>query len=940
MNNLIDLLNYGQSYWLDNLTRKKITGGELKKRVTQSGLRGITSNPSIFNKAISNSSDYDKQILQLVKDGRTPAEIYEALTVKDVQDACDILKPVFQSSGGKDGFVSLEVSPYLARDTDATISEARRLSKLVNKPNCYIKIPGTAAGIPAIEQMVYEGVPINITLLFSVERYKEIAECYIRAIRRREEEDLPIKNIVSVASFFLSRIDVLVDSILSQYLLSNSSQVQEVTSLMGKAGIASAKIAYLEMKKLFASDAWKDLEEKGANVQRLLWASTSTKDPMYDDLYYVESLIGPDTVNTLPDETIDALANHGMLSKNTISSDTSEAEHLFERLKKLEIDMDAVTRQLEIEGVQKFIESYDELISNIASKRKKILGRTFSEQTISPGNLKKQLTSTYDSLQERNVVRRMYNKDAYLWKGDEADIKVTGNRLGWLELPGNTDEIEKFVEQVQRGGFKYAVLLGMGGSSLCSEVARQTFKVKQGYLKLFVLDNTSPEAISDLENQIDLDKTIFIAASKSGSTLETISFFRFFYERLKKKGVADPGNNFTAITDAGTPLVEMANEYNFRKIFINRGDIGGRYSVLSHFGLLPMALMGIDIRALLANAALMKKNCSPEIPVVDNPAISLGAALGIAQKNGRDKVTFILSPSISAFGFWVEQLLAESTGKEGKGLIPVTGEELDSPRDYQDDRIFIYIKVKGEKNLPTEKKLSLLEHSGHPVVRIDLPDKLSLGGEYYRWELATAISGMLIGINPFNEPNVAEGKKNTNDLLAAWKKNKKFEKPQVYAAAKGFNLYLGEEVKKITGDKKLPLASLLKKFKMLANEKNYFALLCYFEETPQRTKLMEACRVKIKKDTKSATTLNYGPRYLHSTGQLHKGGPGSGLYVVLASDNQDNMRIPGKQFSFGTLHEAQSWGDFKSLADKHRRIIYIEICGGIEKVLKEFKSAL
>jgi transaldolase len=373
MKTLIELLNYGQSYWLDNLTRGKITSGELKKRVEEQGLRGITSNPSIFNKAITGGSDYDDQIAKLVKEDKSPTQIYDALTIKDVQDACDILFPVYEKSGGTDGFVSLEVPPYLARDTEGTIKEARRLYNAVGKKNCLIKIPGTKEGVPAIAQMLYEGVNINITLLFSVESYVAVAQAYIDAITRRVAEGKPIDHIISVASVFISRIDVLTDQLLDQRNASHDSQ------LKGEAGIATARLCYQRFKEIFSGEKWKELEEKGAHVQRPLWASTSNKDPNGSDLRYVEPLIGENTINTLPDKTITAFADHGVLKRNAIEEDLDQANALFGKLKKTGVDISSVTQQLEAEGIQKFKEAFDKLINNLADKRLKMLRHNQSE---------------------------------------------------------------------------------------------------------------------------------------------------------------------------------------------------------------------------------------------------------------------------------------------------------------------------------------------------------------------------------------------------------------------------------------------------------------------------------------------------------------------------------------------------------------------------------
>jgi transaldolase len=376
MNTLIELLETGQSYWLDNLTRGKIATGELKKRVEEQGLRGITSNPSIFNKAISNGEDYDGQIAKLVKEGKNPSQIYDALTIKDVQDACDILNPVYEQSNGTDGFVSLEVPPYLARDTEGTMKEARRLYSAVGKQNCLIKIPGTKEGIPAIEQMLYEGININITLLFSVERYIEVAQAYISAIARRVAEGKPVDRVISVASVFFSRIDVLTDQLLGQYIIQTgeNENTNQINLLSGRAGTATARLCYQRFKEIFSDDNWKKWEEKDAHVQRPLWASTSNKDPQYDDLRYVESLIGENTVNTLPDETIAAFADHGSIKKDAIEQGLEQANELFGELKEMGIDISFITQQLENEGVQKFTEAYNKLISNLADKRMKMLG--------------------------------------------------------------------------------------------------------------------------------------------------------------------------------------------------------------------------------------------------------------------------------------------------------------------------------------------------------------------------------------------------------------------------------------------------------------------------------------------------------------------------------------------------------------------------------------
>ena len=374
MNPLLQLIEHGQSYWIDNLSRHMIASGDLKKRVAEQGLRGITSNPSIFDKAITKSNDYDAQIKELIRSGKENIkEIYDALTIKDIQDACDILRPVFDESDGLDGFVSLEVSPYLARHTNETMAEARRLFKAVNRPNCLIKIPGTGEGVPAIEQMLYEGININITLLFSIQSYETVARAYIKALERRLNDKKDITKVSSVASFFISRIDVLVDELLHHRIIPEvgPDKYKKARDLLGNAAIASGKIAYQSFKKIFSGPQWEKLEKAGARVQRPLWASTSTKNPNYNDVMYVEPLIGPSTVNTMPEQTIAAFEDHGKIVPNSVEKDLAKAGKNFGQLTELGIDIDYVTQRLEDEGIQKFIEPYDALLKNLEEKSRK-----------------------------------------------------------------------------------------------------------------------------------------------------------------------------------------------------------------------------------------------------------------------------------------------------------------------------------------------------------------------------------------------------------------------------------------------------------------------------------------------------------------------------------------------------------------------------------------
>jgi transaldolase/glucose-6-phosphate isomerase len=946
MNALLNLITYGQSYWLDNLTRRKITSGELNRRVTEQGLRGVTSNPAIFDKAISGGEDYDAQIQQLVAEGCEVHEIYERLVVTDIQDACDILRPVYDACDGEDGFVSLEVSPHLVHDSAATQAEARRLWHAVDRPNVCIKIPGTPAGLPAIEEMLYEGININITLLFAIKDYEAVAQAYIRALERRAAEGQPLKHVASVASFFLSRIDVLVDQLMGHRIRPGASRGEEprAEQLLGKTAIANAKLAYQSFKRFFRGERWKALAEQGARVQRPLWASTSTKDPLYDDVRYVEPLIGPHTVNTMPDETIDAFADHGVIRENSVEADLEQARQTLRDLEHVGVDLDHVTWQLQNEGAQKFIDPYDALMKTLAAKRQQFLGADASTQTMALGAVRSAVTSAYPALDSRRFGRRLFAHDAFLWTSDVEQAEAIRHRLGWLDniqtFRRRVGDITTFAAAIQAARYTHVVLLGMGGSSLCPEVCRDTLGSAQGWPQLLVLDNTDPAAIREVESHIDLARTLFIVSSKSGTTTETLSFYRHFYARVLQQVAGKAGDHFVAITDPGTPLAEEARHKGFRYCFENPKDIGGRYSALSYFGLVPMALLGIDIAALLDRGHQMRVSCGPVIPAEVNPGISLGTLLGMAARHGRDKVTLVLAEPIQAFGAWTEQLLAESTGKEGRGLVPVDGEPLGPPDVYSNDRVFVSMHLAGSEDATTAKQLAALEEAGHPVVHIGIPGVIALGGEFFRWEVATATAGAILCINPFDEPNVAESKQNTLDLLSTWQQQGAASAEHPLLEADGVAIYGDARQLEAWREKARSVPDFLHTFVGEMKAPDYLALLPYFQRTPARHQALQSLRGALRNRLRVATTLGYGPRYLHSTGQLHKGGPNTGVFMMFTADTLEDIPIPGQAYGFATLQRAQALGDLLALSRKRRRVIRIHLGSDIAGGLKRMAASL
>jgi transaldolase/glucose-6-phosphate isomerase len=932
-NPLLELKKLGQSVWLDSIRRGHILSGELRKLMDEDGISGETSNPNIFEKAIAGSRDYDGEMRKLIAAGQSAFQVYETLAIKDVQMACDVFRPVYDETNGADGFVSLEVSPKLAHDTQGTIAEAKRLFAAVNRPNVMIKIPGTPAGVPAIEECLYQGVNVNVTLLFSIQAYEQVAWAYLRALERRAAEGKPMDRVASVASFFVSRIDTLTDKLLQDKMgaTTDPTLTTKFESLCGKAAIANVKLAYALFKKIFADPHFLALREKGARVQRPLWASTSTKNARYPDTLYVDRLIGSNTINTLPLETIDAFRDHGKACL-TIEDDLGGAHRVLQDLAEVGISFDRVTRQVLAEGVVKFDQALDQLLRSIEAK---IVAAVSERQSANLGKFAEEVNESLRSAQNHRVAERVWNKDATLWKTEPAQVAEISDRLGWLTIAsrmrGQVAEVRAFGEEIKCAGFKYVVLCGMGGSSLCVEVCRATFGSARGFPKLFVLDTTDPATIRALERKIDVKKTLFIIASKSGGTIETLDHYKYFSQKA-------PAQNFIAITDAGSALEKIARERQFRRVFQNPADIGGRYSALSYFGLVPAAAMGVDVEKLLDRAEEMAHACAASTPAEKNPGLWLGVMLATLAKKGRDKITFVVSSGIDTFGMWAEQLIAESTGKEGKGLVPVDGERLGRVSAYSNDRVFVYLRLAKARNPALDHKVSALEKAGHPAICLQLRDAYDISAEFFRWEFAVAIAGALLGINPFDQPNVQESKDNTQRVLESRKAKDKRQKAEKPAWENEQLTVCSTEV--LDGAKNL--RNTLRAFFKLAQHGDYLALMAYLAQTPKDHAALQAIRVAARDKLKIATTLGYGPRFLHSTGQLHKGGPNSVLSVQITVDDAVDAAIPGEPYSFSTLKRAQALGDWQALRSHGRRALRVHLKRGarLGHVLAEFKSAL
>ena len=671
-NPLREVHHLGQSIWYDNIRRSLITSGELHALVEHDGVCGVTSNPAIFEKALSKSADYDQPLRALVEQGvGTSKDIYERLAIQDIQLAADVLAPIYHETNRRDGYVSFEVSPHLAHDTHGTIEEARRLRSAIDRENVMIKVPATQAGIPAITQLISEGTNINVTLLFAVEMYEAVASAYIAGLEQLSAKDGDLDKVSSVASFFVSRLDSLIDERLNAALgaTQDTAQRSHIEQLLGTAAIANAKTAYAAYQGIIASRRWQRLAERGARPQRLLWASTSTKNPAYSKTMYVDELIGPDTVNTLPDETVQAFRQTGhpqpRLTENWPEG-LAHARATLQSLDRLGISLQEATDQLLAEGVKKFGDPFDALLSTIERKRQALLGMT--RQDYSLGEAGAAVEADLDEWRTAGKVRRLWQGDSALWSRTDEDGWV-----GWLSVVEQQREhladLRRIADELRRSGIHHVVLLGMGGSSLCPEVLRATFGQQDGFPELHVLDSTVPAQIQTIIDRIDPARTACIVSSKSGRTIEPQVLKDYFADTLRQAIGSEPlGSRFLAITDPGTALQRLAEEEGFRHIVHGLPNIGGRFSALSPFGLLPAAIMGIDVERFLDSALRVVQACAASVPPDANPGVSLGIILGTLGRQGRDKVTLITSPAIGSLGMWLEQLIAEVNRQKRAGL--------------------------------------------------------------------------------------------------------------------------------------------------------------------------------------------------------------------------------------------------------------------------------
>ncbi|MBM3125715.1 MAG: bifunctional transaldolase/phosoglucose isomerase [Chloroflexi bacterium] len=882
---IVALSRLGQSLWYDNIEKKLLDNGEIASLIARGEIRGITSNPSIFQNAIAKTSDYDAALIPMAWAGWDSERIFWQLAFEDISRACDLFQPLYQSSDGEDGYVSLEVDPRLARDTEGTIRQAKQLWDRVNRPNLMIKIPATKEGLAAIRQSIAGGINVNVTLIFSLDRYAEVMEAFLSGLEDRISQNLPIRGIASVASFFVSRVDTKIDS----RLPANSA-------LRGQAAVANAKLAYELFETKFMAPRFDALRQKySAKYQRPLWASTGTKNPAYSDTLYVDNLIGVHTVNTVPPSTLDAFRDHGKTAP-TIKNSLNDSKAIIRELEAAGIPMAQITQELEQEGVKAFMDAFTALLGAIEQRR--------ADAVSSLGPQAGAVSRRILQLQTEAIPSRLWAKDAALWADDPIEKAEIEIRLGWLNsievARARLNGYKEFANQIHSEGIDRVLVVGMGGSSLTAEVvgsllAKMAMNAK---VNLAILDSTDPEQVLGAAREFPPQKSLYIIASKSGGTAELMAAFNYLWDSSQKDG-----SRFIAITDPGTSLEALAKANGFRKIFQADPNVGGRFSALTDFGLVPSALLGLDLDALLTSASIIREQCTENIPAGRNPGIVLGAILAEAAIAGQDKLTILCDPAVDALAEWIEQIVAESSGKSGKGILPVPLEPLGPPHVYGRDRLFVYLRNDGELS----DSVNALKEAGFPVIEFPIGSAASVGGEFFRWEMAISIACHILGINAFNQPDVQDSKNRTLVKIEEFKQKQKLTEIDllpVHEAA----------------------ASLLQRLGGL-KEGGYVAINAYLPRNQGTIEALQTLRAAIRDKFGCAVTAGFGPRFQHSTGQFHKGGPNKGYFLQLVYESGNDLEIPRQSVSFKTLLRAQALGDYEALIAAGRRVTRILLEG-------------
>jgi len=750
---LAQLCQIGQSVWLDSLRRSMLTSGELADLIETWGVTGVTSNPSVFEKVVAGSHDYQDAIRRLAGQGLPVEDVYRTLAVEDVQRACDLLLPVYRSSEGRDGFASLDIAPQVSHDTEGILESARSLWQQIDRPNAMIKIPATSEALLAIERLTREGISLHAMRLFDIKRYQRAAESYLTGIEARLKQGQPVADVHFAAGFLVGRIDLLVDALLDRLARRHRDKAASVAALRGRVGLAVSALAYAAYQEIVAAPRFQRLAAHGVRPPRLMWSSTDVKHPAYDELLYIDGLAAPQTIIATSAETMGAFAARGTAASRAIEN-TAEARATIDRLHELDLDFDQIAQQLRDESIDRFFHPFDRLSVALRSGLYSGSHRRLRPQQVFPGSHERR--AVHDRLRQlrrQNFARRLWQKEPQLWQIPPAEAPRVGRAMNWLNLAdkmeGYLPELVEFVDEVEGAGFRHVVHVGGPGSTRTVMLLREMLASGAVGLPFTVVHGDDLSGVEELQRKTPLAKVLFLIDEPPPHEPPVMPVVHRLWGMVNPSRGTTTGKQFVAIAQHDSELADLAVEQAFRRVFFDFRGLNEPFLALSYLGLVPAALMGVDLEEFLARSQLMVHGCASSVPLRDNDALVLGATLGELALKGRNKLTFLLPERLTPLGWWLEDLLAGSVDWLGRGLVPVVGGQPRPPALYRRDRVFVGIHLAQEPDAEQEQLIRALRQAGHPVISIPIADALDLGQEFFRWQMAAVTAAAVLGINPF-----------------------------------------------------------------------------------------------------------------------------------------------------------------------------------------------
>jgi len=901
--------------WLRRADCSMLESGQLASWIAEGRLAGIASLAFDRDHPAGLSPSCVRDVRPLAQAGRPAAEILERLVVARVRSIADLLLPRYDRTSGAAGYISFELRPLPTGPAGLLLDAARRVWALVNRPNVLLQIPASAEAGLITEAAAADGLNLHIGAVGSLERFAEIADAYVRGLELRRARGQSIDHLASLVTLDVEDVDAAVQLQLDELTRHDPGAASRAAALAGRAGRALGRLAVAQARAVRSSAEFRRLVEHGARPQLPLLGGLSV-DPSPAPL----SPGAPDSAGgylvALEAEALGALAD-GNRVEVLPESDLAAPRAVLDGLESLGVSWSSVAETIELAALRASARTHQGLLR--AAERMAVRAQR------ELGSLLPAARETRTRLEAGEVVRRIWERDPSLWAAGGPGVGEVRSRLDWLtlpdEMPASIESFAALASEARRDGLTGAVLLGMGGSSLASDVMSRVLAGVSPAMNLTVLDSVDPEAVVRVTRRNPCRKTLFLVASKSGTTTEPLALFEHFWRRTVEKVGDRAGGHFIALTDPGTPLEKMALERRFRAVISTSPGVGGRYSALSGFGLLPAALMGIHLGELLHGGAQMMRACGPGAPGYENPGLHLGGLLAAATLAGRDKVTLLADAALVPFGDWAEQLLAESSGKEGKGIIPIVGEPPGAARLYGSDRLLVYVRSDGS----LDGRAAGWVKAGIPVITLETSgDAAGLGAEFYRWEFATAVACHCLGVNAFDQPDVQRAKARTQDLLKTFARSGSIPEGQPLWNAPGLAVQGGPPIKELADVETLAEVFQLITGRVEAHEA--LAILLYLPPT----RALDHSLARLRRSLREAgitSTVGFGPRYLHSTGQLHKGGPDRMVFLIVTADPTEDLPVPGAPYSFGVLERAQAMGDLQALLSLGRRAYALNLAG-------------